>query len=103
MFAVLLTGAKQYLVHEGDKIRVEKIKTEAGKKHTFDKVLLISKDDKEVNLGSPFLKSSVEAKVLKHDRSEKIRVFKMKAKKNYRRTSGHRQPYTEVEITKIGN
>lgn len=102
MFAVILTGAKQYLVREGDVVEVEKLATEEGKKHTFEKVLLLSKDDKEVELGMPFLKIKVEGKVLEQGRGEKIRVFKMKAKKNYRRTKGHRQPFTKVEITKIG-
>lgn len=101
MFAVILSGAKQYLVKEGDKIRVEKLKAEEGKTHTFDKVLLYSADDKSVEVGTPFLGKTVEAKVLKQDRAEKIKVFKMKAKKNYRRTQGHRQPFTELQITKI--
>ena len=102
MFAVILSGAKQYLIKEGDKLKVEKLDAEVGKNHTFDKVLLISKDDKIVELGSPFLKSTVTAKVLDQGRGKKIRVFKMKPKKGYRRTYGHRQSYTEVEITKIG-
>lgn len=102
MFAVILSGAKQYLVREGDKIRVEKLETEVGKEHTFEKVLLLSKDDKAVEVGMPFLSTAVKGKVLDQNKSDKIRVFKMKAKKGYRRTYGHRQPYTEVEITKIG-
>jgi len=102
MFAVILTGAKQYLVKEGDKLKIEKLDAEVGKNHTFDKVLLISKDDKNVELGAPFLTSTVTAKVLDQGKGKKIRVFKMKPKKGYRRTYGHRQSYTEVEITKIG-
>lgn len=102
MFAVILTGAKQYLVKEGDKIRVEKLDTEAGKTHTFDKVLMYSKDDKDVEVGTPFLTKKVEAKVVETAKDKKIRVFKMKPKKGYRRTQGHRQMYTELEITKIG-
>lgn len=101
MFAVILSGAKQYLVKKGDKIRVEKLKTEVGKNHTFEKVLLYSKDGKDVELGTPFLKTKVEAKVLDQGRGKKIRVFKMKPKKGYRRTQGHRQAFTELEITKI--
>ena len=80
MFAVVLTGAKQYLVREGDVIRVEKLETPVGKTHTFEKVLLISKDDKEVDVGMPFLKSTVEGKVVDQGKGDKIRVFKMKAK-----------------------
>ncbi|MDP2691797.1 MAG: 50S ribosomal protein L21 [bacterium] len=102
MFAVILTGAKQYLVKEGDKIKVEKLDAEPGKKLVFDKVLLFSKDDKDVEVGTPFLSTKVEANVLAQDKHKKIRVFKIKAKKGYRRTQGHRQAYTELEITKIG-
>ena len=102
MFAVILSGAKQYLVKEGDVIRVEKLDAEAGKAHTFDKVLLYSKDDKEVEVGTPFLEKKVEAKVLDQAKAKKVKVFKMKPKKGYRQTYGHRQPYTEVQITKIG-
>jgi len=101
MFAVILTGAKQYLVKEGDVIRVEKLDAEVGKTHVFEKVLLVSKDGKEVEVGTPFLSTKVEGKVKEQAKADKIRVFKMKAKKNYKRTYGHRQPYTEVEITKI--
>lgn len=102
MFAVVLTGAKQYLVKEGDKIRVEKLEVEDGKTHTFEKVLLFSKDGKEVEVGTPFLKTKVEAKVIQTAKDKKIRVFKMKPKKGYRRTQGHRQMFTELEIVKIG-
>ncbi len=102
MFAVIMTGAKQYLVREGDKIRVEKLEAEVGKNHSFDRVLLVSKDDKDVNVGMPFLEGAkVEAKVLEQGKADKIRVFKMKPKKGYRVTQGHRQRYTELEITKI--
>ncbi len=102
MFAVIYTGGKQYLVKEGDKIRVEKLNVEPGKNYTFESVLLTSQDGKAVELGTPFLKKTVEAKILSQDKSDKIRVYKMKAKKNYRRVYGHRQPYTELEITHIG-
>jgi len=101
MFAVILSGAKQYIVKEGDVIRVEKLEAEVGNTYIFEKVLLTSKDGKEVELGTPFLGIKVEGKVKEQGKGDKIRVFKMKAKKNYKRTYGHRQPYTEVEITKI--
>lgn len=101
MFAVILSGAKQFIVKEGDVIRVEKLEAEVGKPYTFEKVLLISKDGKEVEVGMPFLSNKVEGTVKEQGKADKIRVFKMKAKKNYKRTYGHRQPYTEVEITKI--
>lgn len=101
MFAVILTGAKQYLVREGDTIHVEKIATEAGKNHLFDRVLLTSKDGKAVEVGTPFLSAKVSGEVVEQGKGDKIRVYKMKAKKNYRRTYGHRQPYTAIKITKI--
>lgn len=101
MFAVILSGAKQYLVREGDVIKVEKLETPVGKSHAFEKVLLISKDDKDVEVGMPFLTTKVEGKVVEQGKADKIRVFKMKSKKNYKRTYGHRQPFTAVEITKI--
>jgi len=101
MFAVILTGAKQYLVKPGDKIRVEKLPTEEGKNHTFDKVLLYSEDGKKTEVGTPFLSKKVEGKVLRQALDKKVRVFKMKAKKRYQRTRGHRQAFTEVEITRI--
>lgn len=101
MFAVILTGAKQYLVREGDTIHVEKVVTEAGKKHVFDRVLLTSKDDIAIEVGTPFLSVKVSGEIVEQGKGDKIRVYKMKAKKNYRRTYGHRQPYTAIKITKI--
>lgn len=101
MFAVILSGGKQYLVREGDKIRVEKVETPVGKTHTFEKVLLVSKDGK-ASIGTPFVASaSVSGTVTEQGRAEKIRVTKMKAKKNYRRAYGHRQCFTEVAISKL--
>jgi large subunit ribosomal protein L21 len=100
-FAVVLTGGKQYKVAVGDKIRVERLAGEEGKEIDLPHVLLRSKDDKDAELGRPFLDAPVKAKVLKQGKAEKVRVFKMKAKKNYKRTIGHRQPFTELEITKI--
>jgi len=71
MFAVILSGAKQYLVKEGDKIRVEKLDTKIGEKHSFEKVLLVSKDGKEVEVGTPYLKQTVVAKVLEQGKAKK--------------------------------
>ena len=79
----------------------EKLDAEEGKKVTFDKVILVS-NDKKVEVGAPYVKGiKVEGKVVSHGKGKKILVYKYKAKKNYRRTQGHRQPYTKVEITKI--
>ncbi len=102
MFAVVEIGGRQYKVTPNDKIEVELLDTEAGKSMKFDKVLLISQDDKDANIGMPYVKgASVEAKVVKHFKGEKIRVFKFTPKKRFKKTQGHRQNYTELEITGI--
>ena len=85
--AIIVTGGKQYRVAEGDVIFVEKLDVEAGEAVKFDRVLAVIDEDKAV-FGT-------------NGKSKKIRVYKMKPKKGYRRTQGHRQPYTKVEITKI--
>ena len=101
MYAIIEACGKQYKVTEGDVVFFEKLDAEEGKKVTFDKVILVS-DDKKVQIGSPYVKGiKVEGKVVSHGKGKKILVYKYKAKKNYRRTQGHRQPYTKVEITKI--
>ena len=101
MYAVIESCGKQYKVAEGDVVFFEKLDAEEGKKVSFDKVILVS-DDGKVQVGNPYVKGvKVEGKVVSHGKAKKIIVFKMKAKKNYRRKQGHRQPYTKVEITKI--
>ena len=101
MYAIIETGGKQLKVEAGDAIFVEKLEVEAGEKVTFDKVILVSNEGK-VEVGNPYVKGmKVEGKVVSHGKGKKIIVFKMKAKKNYRRKQGHRQPYTKVEITSI--
>ena len=101
MYAIIESCGKQYKVTEGDVVFFEKLDAEEGKKVTFDKVILLS-DDKKVQVGNPYVKGvKVEGKVVSHGKAKKIIVFKMKAKKNYRRKQGHRQPYTKVEITSI--
>ncbi|KXO16673.1 50S ribosomal protein L21 [Peptoniphilus sp. GNH] len=100
MYAIVETGGKQYTVKEGDKVRVEKLEAEVGQTVSLDKVLLVSGD--EISVGKPYLEgASVKAKVLLHDKAKKIVVFKYKAKKNYRKKKGHRQPYTLLEIESI--
>lgn len=102
MFAVVETGGKQYKVAVGDKVKVEKLAVEAGDAVSLDRVLMIA-DGENVSVGTPVLEGrAVEAKVLSHGRGEKIRVFKMKRRKGYRRNQGHRQSFTELEITSIG-
>ena len=101
MYAIIESCGKQYKVAEGDVVFFEKLDIEEGKKVTFDSVVLVS-DDKKVEVGAPYVKGvKVEGKVVAHGKGKKILVYKYKAKKNYRRTQGHRQPYTKVEITKI--
>lgn len=97
MKAVFETGGKQYYASVGDVLYVEKLDAAKDDKITFDNVLMI--DGKS---GNPYVKGAkVEAKVIKQGKAKKIIVYKFKAKKKYRRTQGHRQPYTKVEITKI--
>ena len=101
MYAIIESCGKQYKVAEGDVVFFEKLDAEEGKKVTFDKVVLVSEEGK-VQVGTPYVKGvKVEGKVVSHGKGKKIIVFKMKAKKNYRRTQGHRQPYIKVEITEI--
>ena len=101
MYAVIVTGGKQYKVSEGDTLFIEKLTAEEGEAVTFDQVLMVGDGDK-VTVGAPAVEgATVEAKVLKNGKAKKIYVFKMKRKKNYRRKKGHRQPYTKIEITKI--
>ena len=101
MYAIIESCGKQYKVAEGDVVFFEKLDTEEGKKVNFDKVILVS-DEGKVEIGNPYVKGAkVEGKVVAHGKGKKIIVFKYKAKKNYRRKQGHRQPYTKVEITAI--
>jgi len=101
MQAVIATGGKQYLVKEGDIIRIEKLDQEKGKKVEFDQILMVDKDGEHI-IGRPLIeKAKVVGKVLNQDKAKKILVFKYKSKKRYRKKTGHRQPYTEILIEKI--
>jgi len=101
MYAIVESCGKQYKVAEKDIVFFEKLDVEEGKKITFDKVILVSDNDK-IQVGNPYVKGvEVSGTVLAHGKGKKIIVFKMKAKKNYRRKQGHRQPYTKVEIQSI--
>jgi len=88
------------LVQPGDKIKVEKLDKKEGEEVTFSDVLLVEKS-KKVEVGTPFLKAEVTAKVLSHGKGAKVIIFKYKPKKRESRKIGHRQPYTEIEITGI--
>ena len=101
MYAIIATGGKQYRVSEGDVIYIEKLDAEVDSTVSFD-VLLVGNEG-DVKVGTPVVEGvKAEGKVVGQIRGEKIIVFKYKSKKNYRRKQGHRQPYTKVEITKIG-
>ena len=100
MFAILQSGGKQYRVSEGDVLRLESLVAEPGEVVVFP-VMMLAGD--QVEVGTPLVPgASVKAEVLEHGRGDKIHVYKYKAKVNYRRKIGHRQPYTEVRITEIG-
>ncbi len=100
MYAVIVTGGKQYKVAEGDVLYIEKLGVDADSEVTFDNVLAVS-TDKGFKAGKDAAKATVNAKVLKNGKGKKITVFTYKPKKNEKRKMGHRQPYTKVEITKI--
>ena len=101
MYAIIATGGKQYRVSEGDVIYIEKIDAQVDSTVSFD--VLLMGNDGDVKIGTPVVEGvKVEGKVVGQIRGEKTVVYKYKSKKNYRRKQGHRQPYTKVEITKIG-
>lgn len=101
MYAVIKTGGKQYRVAAGDKLKVEKLVGDVGSEITLDKVLLVS-DGENTTIGAPLVKgASVQAKVVAHGRADKVLIFKMRRRKHYRKTQGHRQSFTEIQIEKI--
>jgi len=103
MLTVIKTGGKQYLVKEGDVIKIEKKEGKVGKIFNFDEVLLLSDERGEkVEIGDPHLKKiKVKAKILEQGKNKKILVIKYKPKTRYHRKRGHRQPYTKIQITEI--
>jgi len=103
MIAVAKIGGHQAIVSVGDVIEVDKVFAEVGETRTFETLLISAEDGTNFEIGKPFIDGkTVEAKIIEHGRSEKIRIYKMKPRKRYRRTQGHRQDYTAIEITKIG-
>ncbi len=97
MKAIFKTGGKQYYVTENDRVYIEKLDAEAGQTVKFDEVLFV-----DGKVGNPTVNgASIEAEVIKNGRAKKIKIFKYRPKKKYRKTQGHRQPYTLVEIKKI--
>ena len=102
MYAVIETGGKQYRVQQGDVITVEKLNVEAGEKVTFDKVLVVN-DGEGLTVGTPCVEgATVGATVVENGKGKKVVIFKYKAKKDYRKKQGHRQPYTMVKIESLG-
>ncbi|MES2562417.1 MAG: 50S ribosomal protein L21 [Pseudomonadota bacterium] len=101
MYAVIKTGGKQYRVAAGEKLKVEQIPADIGAEIVLDQVLFLSGDEK-FSMGAPLVSgASVTAKVVSHGRGDKIRIFKMRRRKHYRKTMGHRQNFTEIEILGI--
>lgn len=101
MYAVIRTGGKQYRVAAGDKLKVEKLAAEVGAQLVLAEVLLVG-DGEQITMGTPAVAgASVTATVLAHGKGDKVRVFKMRRRKHYRKTQGHRQTYTEVRIDAI--
>ncbi len=101
MYAVIETGGKQYKVQEGDVLNVEKLSADEGETVEVEKVLAVVKDG-EMVVGRPLVEGAKAVlKVLEHKKDKKIIIFKYKAKKKYRKTQGHRQPYTQVVVEKI--
>ncbi len=101
MYAIFKTGGKQYKVQEGDTIYIEKLSANEGDTVEFDEVLMVSKDN-DMLVGNPtVVNATITGKLEKHGRGQKIIVFKYKAKKNYHRKQGHRQPFSKVVIEKI--
>ena len=100
MYAVLVTGGKQYRVMQGEKLRVEKLEVDVDGEIKFDNILMLGDSD-GVTLGDALKGAIVSAKVVKHGRADKVRIVKFRRRKHHRKQMGHRQYYTEIEITGI--
>ena len=100
MYAVVVTGGKQYRVAQGETLRVEKLEAEAGSEIKFDNILMLGDAD-GIKLGDALKGASVTAKVISHGRADKVRIVKFRRRKHHRKQMGHRQHYTEIEITGI--
>ncbi len=101
MYAVISTGGKQYRVTAGEKLKVEQLAAKVGSEIMLDQVLMVADGD-QIALGTPLLAGAkVTAKVIAHGRGDKVRIFKMQRRKHYRKSQGHRQNFTEIEILGI--
>jgi len=96
----MVTGGKQYRVAQGETLRVEKLETEAGNEITFDNILMLGDSD-GIKVGDALNGATVTAKVVSHGRADKIRIIKFRRRKHHMKRQGHRQYYTEIEITGI--
>ena len=101
MYAIIETGGKQYRVQQGDVICVEKLGAAVGETVCFDHVLVLGEGE-GIQVGTPYVGTAVEGKVVEEGKGKKVIIFKYKSKKDYRKKQGHRQPYTMVEITGLG-
>lgn len=101
MIAVIKTGGKQYLVKEGDELKVEKVTGEKDTELSFAVLMLSDENGENVELGTPTLDTSVQATVVEQGRGKKVIIIKFKSKVRYRRKTGHRQPYSKVKIQKV--
>ena len=101
MYAVIKSGGKQYRVQEGQTLKLEKIEVATGETIEFDEVLLVADGD-DVNIGAPFISGAkVSAEIVSHGRGDKVKIVKFKRRKHHQKQMGHRQAYTEIEITGI--
>ena len=101
MYAVIKTGGKQYRVAQGQKLKVEQIPADIGQEISLDQVLSVGEGE-SLKVGSPLVEgATVTAKVLAHGRHDKVKIFKMRRRKHYRKTQGHRQNFTEIEISAV--
>ena len=101
MYAVIQTGGKQYRVKSGEQLKIEALPAEVGAAVSFDRVLMLGEGD-GIRVGAPFVAgAAVKATVVSQGRGEKIRIFKLRRRKHYAKTQGHRQSYTEVRIDEI--
>jgi large subunit ribosomal protein L21 len=103
MYAVIKTGGKQYRVTSGEKLKIEQVLADVGSEILLDQVLMVADGD-NVAVGTPLVGgASVKARVVSHGRADKVHIFKMRRRKHYRKSQGHRQNYTEIEILGIAN
>jgi len=101
MYAVIKTGGKQYRVTTGEKLKIEQIPADVGSQITLDQVLMVGEGE-SVKVGNPLVSGAkVTATVVSHGRGDKVRIFKMRRRKHYQRTQGHRQNYTEIRVDAI--